>query len=331
MPKDVQFSKSAPEIFLSGKLWLAAGSLLALGTGAYCYARYVESRNYKLEKQSFLWNKLQTETGSKHELSQAVVLPAAAAASSSLAQPPLRILHISDLHLSHPETHKIEFLRRVTDDDFDFVFLTGDVFEDYSGLPFIEKALSRPPRLGAFAVLGNHDYYHYRMWHKTVGRFWRRYRHPAEYRDIKPIVDALEAAGFYVMRHESVSIPAAKIHLIGIDYPNIAYDQLLDLVKPAPPNYLKIGLVHVPTNLVQLAKVGIDLAFAGHTHGGQVRIPGYGPLFTSSELPPKEASGVIRRGNLTLHVSRGVGADPKTNFRLFCPPCATIIELYPSD
>lgn len=328
MPKNI---KSFPAPSVSSNLWLAVGSLLALGAGTYCYARYIESRNYKLEKQSFRWDRIAegVGVGSKHELSllaeSTAVLPLAG------ERPPLRILHISDLHLSHPETHKIDFLRRVTDDDFDFVFLTGDVFEDYSGLPFIERILSRPPRLGAFSVLGNHDYYHYNMWHKTVGRLWRRYRHPPEYRDINPIVAALETAGFYVLRHEAVSIPAAKVHLVGIDYPSIASAQLLDLVKPAPENFLKIGLVHVPTNLTQLANVGIDLAFAGHTHGGQVRIPGYGPLFTSSELPPKEASGVVKRGNLTLHVSRGLGADPKTNFRLFCPPCATVIELHSPD
>src|SRR5581483_11333134 len=100
----------------------------------------------------------------------------------------LKILHISDLHLCYPESKKIDFLQRVTDEPYDLVFLTGDVFENFSGLAYANAILSRPPRLGAYAVLGNHDYYNYTMLNKTAGRIWRKYRQPRSRRDVTPMI-----------------------------------------------------------------------------------------------------------------------------------------------
>jgi predicted MPP superfamily phosphohydrolase len=90
---------------------------------------------------------------------------------------------------------------------------------------------------------------------------------------------------------------------------------------------LLLALFHVPKKLNDMAAAGIHLAFGGHTHGGQIRIPGIGALITDSELKRNEASGLIRRGRTLFHVSRGLGADPRSNFRLFCPPAATILEV----
>ena len=76
-----------------------------------------------------------------------------------------------------------------------------------------------------------------------------------------------------------------------------------------------------------IADCGIDIAFGGHTHGGQIRIPGRGAIITDSELKPSESAGVVRRGNTVFRISRGVGAYRRSNIRMFCPPAATIIEL----
>ncbi len=287
-----------------------AGVAAAAGLGAYLYASKVESRSYKLDS-------LRVDTGMKRaELS-----------SSDDDVTRLRILHISDLHLSKPETHKIEFLRRATDAQYDMIVITGDIFENYSGMEYASQIIARPPRLGTFAVLGNHDYFNYSMMHRTIGRVIRKFRSPKAKRDVQPMVEALEAAGIRVLRNEAVTLHDEKLHIVGIDYPGIAEHELQRLSKEAPPGYFVMALVHVPERLERLSRANIDLAFGGHTHGGQIRIPGWGPLITNSDLPRHEASGLIWRGNTAIHVSRGIGADPRTNFRLFCPPHGSVIEL----
>lgn len=283
---------------------VGASALLA-GLGAALYAALVEPRRYRLETIS-----LGLSDGS----------PGAARA-------PLKILHLSDLHLCYPESHKLEFLKRATDQDYDLVALTGDIVENYSGLIYLESLLSRRPRLGAYAVLGNHDYYDYHMFHKTVGRLVKRYRHPAGRRDVEPIVRALERGGFTVLRNAARRHREARLHVVGIDYPSLHPELLNDLVCQKGHGDLVVVLFHVPIHLDNIARVGADLALGGHTHGGQIRIPGLGAIITDSELPRVSASGVFQRGQTTFHVSRGLGADPRTNIRFFCPPAATVIEV----
>lgn len=290
----------------SKKLMLvAAGSLAAAGVGAWLYASRYEIRNYKLDSLD-----IDTADGG------------VANASS------LRILHISDLHLAKPESHKIDFLRRITDQDFDMIVLTGDVFEDHSGLEYISRILSRKPRLGAYAVLGNHDHYDYKMLHKILGRLYRPLRHPSVRRDPKPFVDALDAAGFTVLSNTAVTHPNEKVFVAGLDYFGISDEKLKELIETAPNDHTVIALQHVPHHLNRFPEVGIDVAFCGHTHGGQVRIPGFGAIITDSELARSEASGLLRRGKTAIYVSRGLGADPRSNFRFFCPPHATILNVH---
>ena len=73
---------------------------------------------------------------------------------------------------------------RLPDEEFDLVFLTGDVFQNQTGLQYASQILRRMPRLGAYAVLGNHDYYAYNMINKTIGRIFRRLRTPKIRRDV---------------------------------------------------------------------------------------------------------------------------------------------------
>lgn len=239
----------------------------------------------------------------------------------------IRILHLSDLHLSHSEGQKMAFIEKVAQEDYDMVILTGDIFEDYTGLAYASSLLPRQPRLGAYAVLGNHDYFSYSMFHKTFGRLIRRYRHPATKRDVTPLIAALEATGFTVLRNDAHQLTDEGIHIVGVDYPGISEHRIMRLVEGVPDHFLKLALFHMPRNLKFYSRAGIHIAFGGHTHGGQVRVPGVGALITDSELPRHKASGVVKHGNSLLHISRGLGADPRSNFRLFCPPAATIVEV----
>ncbi len=294
------------------KLITAAGIACGVGfvaaLGAFWYGTRVESRRYKIEVERI---KIGSNNG-----------------KAAKAKKPLRILHISDLHLCYPESHKIEFLRRVTASDYDLVFLTGDIFENLSGLSYAQSILAKPPRLGAYAVLGNHDYYDYNMFHKVFGRIVRKFRHPEKMRDVTPLVACLERSGFHVLRNQAVKLPEHQLHIVGIDYPGIAKHKLDELVEQAEDEDSVLVLFHLPRNLQHIADSGAHLAVGGHTHGGQIRIPGYGAIITDSEVPRSQASGVFWKENTAFHISRGVGADPRTNIRLFCPPHATIIELH---
>lgn len=299
--------------FFSGErgrtLATAAGWAIGAGVGLILYAK-IEARRFKLEHL-----RVTTCGGSAN-------------ADDEHAPPiRLRVLHLSDLHLCKPEQSKVEFVRAVTDDDYDLIVFTGDIFENYTGIEYASSLITRKPRLGAYAVLGNHDYYNYTWFNKIIGRMNRKFRHPPGKRDVQPFINALSDAGITVLRNSAITIPDERLHLIGIDYPGISQEQLYELSGQAPEGFLIMSLLHLPRRLNQLPAAGVHMAFAGHTHGGQVRLPGFGALITDSELPRSEASGLVNRGHTVIHVSRGLGADPKTNYRIFCPPAATVVEI----
>lgn len=296
---------------------LAAGACAAGAFGLYMYASRVATKRYRLEH-------VYLRAASNGDSLIMVEDPVNFNGDTSRY---LKILHISDLHLSEPETCKIDFLQAITQDEYDLVFLSGDIFENYTGLPYSSKILSRQPKLGAYAVLGNHDYYDYTWINKTIGRVWRQLRTPLKMRNVQPLIKALEFAGFQVLRDEIRSFANHNISLIGIDYPTIATDKMKELVADIPSHHLRLALFHKPRKLHIMSQSGIHLAFGGHTHGGQVRLPGIGALVTDSDLKREEASGLVRRDNTLFHISRGLSADPKTNFRLFCPPAATVVHV----
>jgi hypothetical protein len=287
---------------------LAGLSLAALGLGLFYYGTRVETRRYRLERLA-----VQTKSDTT--------------GSAIVSHQSLKILHISDLHLSGNDDEKVDFIRSITDQDYDLVFLTGDVFEFLDGLKYGPKLLSRQPRLGAYAVFGNHDYYDYSIYNKTLGRIFRQHRHPAVRNNVEPHRIALEAGGFKVLVNQSHYIASENLFIAGIDYPGIKEAELEKLMQGAPVGALKLGLFHLPRQLEMLSRAGLHLAFGGHTHGGQVRLPGLGAIITDSELPRQNASGMLEVGRTKIHISRGLGADPRSNIRLFCPPAATLIEL----
>ncbi|CAN5519599.1 metallophosphoesterase [soil metagenome] len=287
---------------------LASLSLAALALGLFYYGTRVETRRYRLERL-----KVKTKSDTT--------------GSAIVSHQSLKILHLSDLHLSGNDDEKVEFIRSITDQDYDLIVLTGDIFEFLDGLKYGPRLLSRQPRLGAYAVFGNHDYYDYSIYNKTVGRFIRKHRHPPERNNIEPHRIALEAGGFKVLVNQSHYIPSENLFIAGIDYPGIKEAELQKLMLAAPLGALKLGLFHLPRQLDMLARAGLHLAFGGHTHGGQVRLPGVGAIITDSELSRKNASGLFDVAGTKIHISRGLGADPRSNIRLFCPPAATVIEL----
>ncbi|MGE0262723.1 MAG: metallophosphoesterase [Candidatus Obscuribacterales bacterium] len=284
--------------------------LLGIGAGAWAYARR-EAYDYSIDFVTI-------DTTDGEALRRSVG-----------NKKTLKILHISDLHLAGNENpKKLSFLQYMTEQDFDLIFLTGDIFEHDESVRLAPFLLCGKPRLGAYAVLGNHDYYRYSYINKTLGRMFKPLRHPrSNKRDVTPLVAALEDAGYRVMRNEVEHHRPDAVSILGMDYPSPSKQTTLELASEIPEDHLRLALFHMPRALGNFVDARVDVGFAGHTHGGQVRIPGFGPLITDSELARSEACGVVRRGETRFHISRGMGSDPKTNFRFFCPPVASVVDI----
>ena len=104
--------------------------------------------------------------------------------------------------------------------------------------------------------------------------------------------------------------------------------------EPEPPlpehgSVLRLGVAHAPYRRVldALAADGADLLLAGHTHGGQLRLPGIGAIVTNCDIPRRQARGLSSWQGVPLNVSAGMGASPYANYRLFTPPEATLLTL----
>jgi predicted MPP superfamily phosphohydrolase len=95
------------------------------------------------------------------------------------------------------------------------------------------------------------------------------------------------------------------------------------------PERLGLAVMHSPDAAPEAAACGYQLIFAGHTHGGQVRLPLVGALLTNSSLPPRLASGLIRIGGAWLSLSPGLGTSKYAPFRFSCRPTAIWLELSP--
>ncbi|WP_350258313.1 metallophosphoesterase [Scrofimicrobium sp. R131] len=265
----------------------------------------------------------------------------------------LRILHVSDLHMFPGQEFITRFLRQVSErEEIDLVISTGDNLGDADSLDQLlaayEPLLAYP---GAF-VLGSNDYY------SPQTKSWISYLKPnrsatatKRHRRTVPdlpwmeLVEHLGAAGWKDLSNRSDSIlvqdQALTVALMGVDDPHIRRDRM-----PTPPaswlepGAVRLGLTHAPYLRVvnEMVREQADLVLAGHTHGGQVRVPGLGAVITNSDLPRQYASGMhvwgdqpAGSGPSWLHVSAGLGTSPFAPIRFACPPEASLIELVPAD
>lgn len=249
----------------------------------------------------------------------------------------LRVLHLSDLHMTPHQHGKQEWLRDLARLVPDLVLLTGDVLShtDAHGptLDALAPLLDRP---GAF-VPGNNDYYLPRL-KNPLRYFVGRERVPRRDPDLDwtPFATELAAAGWCDLtnRRATMRVAGRRIDARGVDDPYSRRDRLGAVAGPADPDAdLRLGLAHAPEPRVLDAWTadGLDLVLAGHTHGGQVRLPGIGAVVTNSGIDRARARGLSRygaRGRTSwLHVSAGVGTSPYSPIRLGCRPEATLLSL----
>ncbi|WP_296607241.1 metallophosphoesterase [Nocardioides sp.] len=292
----------------------AAGALAGAGLTAYALA---EARAYTLRRVTV------------------PVLPP--------GSPDLRVLHLSDLHLTPDQTRKQKWLRGLAGLDPDLVVDTGDNLAHHASVPVLLDALGPLLDKPGVFVFGSNDYF------SPTLRNPLRYLLPDDgtrhtdsgqlpWRDLQ---QELAGRGWVDLTNTraALEVRGVRIAFAGVDDPHLGYDRLEEVRGPADPSAdLRMGVAHAPYLRVldRFVADGYDAILAGHTHGGQVCLPGIGALTTNCDLEPDRARGLHRHPAASspgdphsawLHVSAGLGTSPYARIRVACRPEATLLTL----
>ncbi len=231
---------------------------------------------------------------------------------------PIRVLHISDLHVERLTKREAKVLQFVQETKPDLIVITGDYVNlSYNTDPTTHAhvrqlltQLSAP--FGVYATLGSP---------------------PVDLREeVIPIFDGLP---IHLMRHDWVKVDIGNgriLTILGMDVTHhLPTDrQRLDmLVNEAPDDAFRLFLYHSPEMMPEAVQHKLDLYLCGHTHGGQVRLPLIGPILTSSQLGRRYVMGLYEEGNTRLYNSRGVGLEGLSapRVRFLAPPEMTLVEI----
>ena len=252
-------------------------------------------------------------------------------------QRPLRVLQVSDLHLVPSQRRMIEWVRGLAGLEPDLVIDTGDNLAHRDAVPAVLDALGPLlERPGAF-VMGSNDYY--APMFKNPARYLLPAREVRLGKKRLPTEDLREgflAAGWLDLDNARarLKVDHREIELVGTDDAHIRADLYAEVSVPADPAAdLSLGVTHAPYRRVMdpMVRDGLDLVLAGHTHGGQVCVPGIGALVTNCDLPRRQAKGLSHWSTdgraAWLHVSAGVGTSPYAPIRFACFPEATLLTL----
>jgi predicted MPP superfamily phosphohydrolase len=215
-------------------------------------------------------------------------------------QPSHRIIHFTDIHHKGDREYLKAVVGHINSLAPDFVCFTGDLIEDEE---YLDEALQFLAEIKApmFGVPGNHDY-----WSNV---------------SFAPIHKCFNASGGAWLLDEQRQIAGGKINLIGITCSHANQAAL-----PLDPSRKNILLMHYPAWVKKLSGQKFDLMLAGHSHGGQVRIPFYGPVVVPFAVD-KYDLGLFQTSSGPLHVNPGIGYIFHYNFRFNCRPEITVIEI----
>ena len=284
--------------------------MAGLGAATLGYAALIERRHWTLRTATL------------------PVLPA--------GSPNLRVLHVSDLHMMPEQRSKQRWVAELAALEPDLVVNTGDNLADPKGVPGVLRALEPLLPLPGLFVFGSNDYFGPTA--KNPAKYLQRRRRrnewvkgvPLPWRDMRA---AFLERGWLDATHQRLRLEVAgqTVAVAGVDDPHIGRDRYDSIAGPVTePAALRLGLTHSPEPRVldRFAADGYDLIMAGHTHGGQLRVPFYGALVTNCGLDRSRARGASRWGAHTwLHVSAGLGTSPYAPVRFACPPEASLLTL----
>ena len=258
---------------------------------------------------------------------------------------PLKVLHVSDLHLTPGQGRKRDWVSRLARLEPDLVVNTGDNLAHRDAVAAVLDAFGGLLDVPGVFVLGSNDY------------FSPSVRNPVRYllpddgqRNTRTpklpfgeLRAGFEARGWVDLtnRRDTLTVDGTRIAFAGVDDPHLGYDDLEAVSGPADPGAdLRMGVTHAPYLRVldQFAADGYETVLAGHTHGGQLCLPLYGALVTNCDLDTARVKGLHRHparsgsgdhGSSWLHVSAGLGTSPYAPVRFCCRPEATLLTLEP--
>lgn len=253
-------------------------------------------------------------------------------------QRPIKVLHISDTHLTPGRRRLISWVAALDALEPDLVVNTGDSISHPDAIgPFLSLLGPLLDRPGVF-VYGSNDMYS--PVPKNPARYlWRTSRTDYNRRTVpdlpyKELGAALTAAGWLDLNNHvgSLKVGDTEVEFGGIADSHIGQDRYDQIAGPVSGGALSIGVLHSPEprNLDRFASDGYQLLLAGHTHGGQLCVPFYGALVTNCGIEKARVKGLHRHEGAWLHVSAGLGTSPYAPVRFCCPPEASLLTLVPA-
>lgn len=304
----------------SNRILRSAAAIATLGLTTFIYANQIELRAFKL-----------------HRVQVPVLAPGTLARTGKREGEPFRILHVSDFHMLPDQKLKQKWVASLDALNPDLVINTGDNLGSDKAVPSVLAALgpllNRP---GAF-VFGTNDYFAPRPVNPLkylTGKKRKPSRVELPWRGMRA---AFIEHGWQDATHARLEFVAGgvKVALSGVDDPHHELEDYSQIAgAPNADADIAIGLSHSPEPHVvdAFAEDGYDLVLSGHTHGGQVCLPGGKAIVTNCGIDRSRASGLSRWTEKTwLHVSNGLGTSPYAPVRLFCRPSATLIEVVERD
>ncbi|KKW62728.1 metallophosphoesterase [Mycolicibacterium elephantis] len=249
---------------------------------------------------------------------------------------PLKVLHISDIHMRPGQRRKQAWLRELVALEPDLVVNTGDNLAHPKAVPAVVQSLTELLAVPGVFIFGSNDYFGPRPKNPLnylANPGHRVHGEPLPWQDLRA---AFTERGWLDLTHNrrEFTVNGLRIAAAGVDDPHLSRDRYDTIAGPAPAAAdLKLGLTHSPEPRVldRFAADGYQLVMAGHTHGGQLCLPFYGALVTNCGLDRSRAKGPSRWGaHMQLHVSAGIGTSPYAPLRFCCRPEATLLTLVPA-
>jgi predicted MPP superfamily phosphohydrolase len=267
---------------------------------------------------------------------------------------PIRVLHITDLHMAPWQRRKQDWVRNLRALEPDLIVNTGDNLGHVDGIDGVEYALEQFRGIPGVYVNGSNDYHGPSPKNPLAYFSGPSGRRVDPTRLDTPRLEAFFASlGWHGLNNAAVTmdIAGSPLEFFGVDDPHIGRDRLdslpgiLDELRESSDDErdrpsretTSIGVTHAPYRRVLNSFVthGAELILAGHTHGGQVRIPRYGALVTNSDLPRSQASGLSLWKHAMraayLNVSAGLGTSIYAPVRFACKPEAVLLTLTGDD
>lgn len=250
---------------------------------------------------------------------------------------PVRVLHFSDVHLMPWQRRRLAFLSSLRGLEPDLVICTGDCLSSPDAVAPFRAALGRLLDAPGAFVFGSNDF-EGPMFRNPLAYLWTSTAHE-ERRSTMPTEElraALASGGWLDLndRRQIIEVGGTQFDMRGTGDAHESRDHYGAVAGASEPGVVPLGLTHAPYGRIldAMAHDGVRLVFAGHTHGGQVCVPGYGALTTNCDLPKGQAKGLHRHKTLDgqetwVNVSAGVGMSPFASFRFACPPEVTLLTL----